>query len=92
MGPPMKPTVRAAARLSYRARRAWSIVALLVALPLYVVVAVSVIGLFDRPPVWAEFLIYLVLGLAWALPLRFVFLGIGRADPDAPPKPPEREG
>ena len=32
--------------------------------------------------------IYVGLGLVWALPLRFVFLGIGRGDPDAPPEDP----
>lgn len=70
--------------LSYRARRRWSLVVLLVALPAYVVAAVSVVGLFERPPIWAELAIYAGLGLAWILPLRPVFLGVGRPDPDAP--------
>ena len=33
--------------LSYKARRRWSLVILLIGLPLYVVVAVGVIGLFN---------------------------------------------
>lgn len=73
--------------LSHRARRILSILVLLVALPVYVVVAVNVITLFDRPPLWAEFLIYVALGILWAVVLRPVFLGVGRADPDAPPPP-----
>ena len=68
--------------LSYKARRRWSLVILLVGLPLYVVVAVSVIGLFDRPPIWLELLIYVSLGVLWVLPFKFIFRGIGQADPD----------
>ena len=74
--------------LSYRARRALSILVLVVALPVYVVVAVNVITLFERPPLWAELLIYVGLGMLWAVLLRPVFLGVGKADPDAP-RPPE---
>lgn len=73
-------------RLSWRARRRWSLIVLLVLLPLYVVVAVNVVGLFDRPHPLLELGIYVGLGIAWMLPLRFVFLGVGRADPDAPPE------
>lgn len=69
--------------LSYRARRRWSLAVLLLGLPLYVVAAVSLVALFDRPPVLLEFAIYVGLGLLWALPLRFVFRGVGRPDPDA---------
>ena len=68
--------------LSYKARRRWSLVILLIGLPLYVVVAVGVIGLFNRPPIWLELLIYLSLGVLWALPFKFIFRGIGQADPD----------
>ena len=72
--------------LSYKARRRWSLLILLVALPLYLVVAITVVGLFDRPPILLELLIYVGLGIVWALPLRRVFLGVGQADPDAPPE------
>lgn len=69
--------------LSYKARRRWSLVILLVGMPLYVVAAVSLVNRLDRPPVWAEVLVYLTLGIVWMLPFRFVFRGIGQADPDA---------
>ena len=75
--------------LSYKARRRWSLVVLLVALPLYVVAAVTVVGLFDRPPILVELLVYVALGVLWAFPLRKVFLGVGQADPEAPPPPEE---
>lgn len=69
--------------LSYKARRRWSLVILLIGLPLYAVVAVTVMNWLGRPPIWVELLIYIALGLLWALPFRFVFKGIGKADPDA---------
>lgn len=69
--------------LSYKARRRWSLVVLLIGLPVYLVVAVTIVGLFDRPPFLVELLIYLVLGVIWALPLKFVFKGVGQADPKA---------
>lgn len=69
--------------LSYKARRRWSLVILLVGLPLYVMAAVTVVSWFDRPPLWLEFVIYVALGILWALPFKFVFKGVGQADPDA---------
>lgn len=69
--------------LSYKARRRWSLVLLLIGLPLYIVVAVSIMNWLDRPPFLVELLIYAVLGVIWAIPFKFVFKGIGQADPDA---------
>ncbi len=69
--------------MSYKARRRWSLVVLLVALPLYIVVALNVIQLFDRPPFWVELLVYVGLGVIWVFPLKAVFKGVGQADPDA---------
>lgn len=69
--------------LSYKARRRWALVILLVGMPLYVVAAVTLVGLFDRPPFLLELAIYVGLGFLWALPFRFIFRGIGQADPDA---------
>jgi len=69
--------------LSWKTRRRLSLLILLVALPLYIVVAISVIGWFDRPPLWLEFVIYVALGIVWVLPFKRVFRGVGKADPDA---------
>jgi hypothetical protein len=69
--------------LSYRARRRWALAILLVGLPLYVALAVTLVGLFERPGVLVELLIYVGLGVIWALPLRAVFRGVAREDPDA---------
>ncbi|MEY8831477.1 DUF2842 domain-containing protein [Sedimentitalea sp. XS_ASV28] len=68
--------------LSYKARRRWALVILLVGLPIYIMVAVTIMNSLNRPPVLVEFVIYIVLGVIWALPFKFVFRGIGQADPD----------
>ncbi|MFN7222719.1 MAG: DUF2842 domain-containing protein [Paracoccaceae bacterium] len=70
--------------LSYKARRRWSLVVLLVGLPMYVVAAVSLVNWLDRPSLWVEFAVYVGLGLVWILPLRPIFLGVGQPDPDDP--------
>jgi hypothetical protein len=70
--------------LSYKARRRWALVILLVGLPLYVIAAVTLVGLIERPSFLVELLIYVGLGFLWALPFRFIFRGIGQEDPDAP--------
>ena len=78
--------------LSHKTRRRLSLAILLLGLPVYVVVAVTVVGWLDRPPILVELLIYMALGVAWALPFRAVFRGVGRADPDDPDavEPPRR--
>ncbi|MEX0316932.1 MAG: DUF2842 domain-containing protein [Ruegeria sp.] len=68
--------------LSYKARRRWSLVILLVGLPLYIVAVVTVLNLLERPPIWLELLVYIGLGILWALPFKYVFRGVGQADPD----------
>ena len=70
--------------LAYKTRKRLSLLVLVVGLPLYAIVAVNVVALFDRPPILVELLIYLGLGVLWALPMRRVFLGVGKADPDGP--------
>jgi len=71
--------------LSYKARKRWSLVILIVGLPLYIVVAVTILNLIGRPPFWVEVLVYAVLGILWAVPFRSMFRGIGQIDPEAPP-------
>ncbi len=70
-------------RLSYKARKRWSLVILIIGLPLYIIAAVNVVALFDRPSILVELFVYIALGILWALPLKFVFQGVGVADPDA---------
>jgi len=76
--------------LSYKARKRWSLVILLIGMPAYIVAAVTVVNLFDRPAIWLEFLIYVGLGVVWILPFKFIFKGVGQPDPDAPQDPDNR--
>ena len=67
--------------LSYKARRRWALIILLVGMPLYVVVAVNLVDWIDRPSIWVELMVYVGLGFLWILPFRPIFRGIGQADP-----------
>ncbi len=69
--------------LSYKARRRLSLLILILGVPAYIIAAVVLVSLFERPPMWLELVIYVTLGVVWALPLKRVFLGVGQADPDA---------
>ena len=76
--------------LSYKARRRWSLVVLLVWLPIYIIIAVTLMNLIGP---WLlsigwigkalELVMYVILGVAWALPFKSMFMGVGKADPDA---------
>ena len=70
--------------LSYKSRRRLALVLLIVGLPAYIIAAVTIMNLIDRPNIWIELAVYIGLGVLWVLPFRAVFRGIGQADPDAP--------
>jgi hypothetical protein len=69
--------------LSYKARKRWALVILLVGMPAYVIACVTVLNWLGRPSFLVELLVYVVLGILWAVPFKFVFKGIGQPDPDA---------
>ena len=76
------------ARLGYKARKRWALVILLIGLPAYVVVSVSLMNWLwpdpmDKPGILVELAIYVGLGVLWALPLKRLFRGLGQPDPDA---------
>jgi hypothetical protein len=52
-------------------------------MPLYVMICVTVLNAVGRLPAVLELFVYVVLGVAWILPFKFVFQGIGQPDPDA---------
>ncbi len=72
--------------LSYKSRRRLALLILLVGLPAYIVLSITVINWLERPSIWVELLVYVALGLLWALPFKFIFKGVGQADPDHPEK------
>ena len=79
--------------LSYTARRRWSLIILLIGLPVYLVLAVTLTGWiesrFGRPSFLVEVAVYVALGVLWALPFRFVFRGVGKEDPEMQKGRPE---
>ncbi|SHI78861.1 Protein of unknown function [Shimia gijangensis] len=70
--------------LSYKAKRRWALIVLLVGLPIYIVAAVTLVSVFDRPGFLLELAIYVGLGIIWVLPFKGLFKGIGQPDPDNP--------
>lgn len=68
--------------MTYKARKRLALFVLVVGLPVYIVFAVTIMSQASRFPIVIEFLIYVVLGIGWALPLKWVFKGIGQEDPD----------
>lgn len=69
--------------LSYKARRRWSLVILLIGLPIYIVAAISILNWLGRPSFIVELVVYIGLGVLWVLPFKAVFRGIGQIDPDS---------
>ena len=74
--------------MSYKARRRWSLVILLVGLPIYILVATvlatTVVDWLGQSPLvfLVQLAIYIGLGVIWILPFKSIFLGIGQADPN----------
>lgn len=70
--------------MELKTRKRLSLLILLLGLPAYIVVAVSLVNWMDgrwgRLPVWIELLVYVGLGIIWVLPLKRVFRGIGRGE------------
>lgn len=66
--------------MSGGARRAIGAAMILVFLVVYVVLAATIGGHLAHAPWWAQLAFYAIAGVAWALPLRplFVWMGKGR--------------
>jgi len=68
--------------MELKTRKRLSILILVVGMPLYVVAAVTIMNWLDatygRQPIWIELMIYVVLGILWALPFKRVFRGVGK--------------
>ncbi len=67
---------------SHKTKKRLALLILIVGLPVYIVVASSLVTWLGRPPILVELLIYIVLGVVWALPFKWVFLGVGQEAPD----------
>jgi hypothetical protein len=71
-----------AERLTLKWRKRLAILLLLVGLPVYIVLAVHLVESFERPGPAIELLVYVVLGIVWALPFRTLFLGVAAKQPE----------
>ena len=69
-------------KITYRGRRVLALITLCIGLPVYVVIAVTVIDMFERLPMPLELALYTLLGIGWIFPVRWIFRGVGKADPD----------
>ncbi|MFN3273710.1 MAG: DUF2842 domain-containing protein [Paracoccus sp. (in: a-proteobacteria)] len=70
--------------MELKTRKRLSLLILVVLMPLYVVVAVTLMNWLDarfgRQTILVELLVYVGLGVLWALPFRRVFLGVGKGE------------
>ena len=63
---------------SYKLKRFLAILVLLLWLPLYIVLVLNILALFERPSLIVELLVYGVAGVFWTLPFKALFKGIGQ--------------
>ena len=70
--------------MQLKTRKRLSLLVLMLGMPAYVVLAVTLVNWMDarfgRQPIWIELAIYVVLGVLWILPLKRVFRGVGRGE------------
>lgn len=68
--------------MDLKTRKRLSLLILLLGLPGYIVAAWMLLAWIDdrwgRLPIWAECLVIVALGIAWILPFRRVFTGVGK--------------
>ena len=72
--------------MTYKARKRLALFVLVIGLPIYIIVAVTIMSVMlnqeIRFPLIVELLVYILLGIGWAFPLKWVFMGIGQPDPE----------
>lgn len=70
--------------MDLKSRKRWSLLILLVGLPLYIVAAVTAVNWLDarfgRQPFWVELIVYVALGVLWVVPFKRIFTGIGKGE------------
>ena len=69
--------------LSYKARRRWSLLILLIGMPVYIITVANLVAFLPELSKIVEFFMYVVLGIVWIIPVKFIFMGIGQEEPDA---------
>lgn len=68
--------------MDLKTRKRLSLLALVIGLPAYIIIAVTLVNWVDarwgRQPIWIELIVYIALGIVWIMPLKRIFTGIGR--------------
>tara|TARA_B100000963_G_C22301848_1_gene526018 strand:+ start:240 stop:452 length:213 start_codon:yes stop_codon:yes gene_type:complete len=64
--------------LSLKVKKRLALLILLVGLPIYIVVAITILNYLERPGIILELGVYIMLGIIWALPFKFIFKGVGK--------------
>ena len=49
---------------------------LLIFLPVYIIIAVSIMNYLGQLNIWIELIIYILLGVVWIFPFKFIFKGL----------------
>lgn len=70
----------------YRTRKRLALLVLLIGLPAYIVIMVTIENwlarLWGPPPFLSQLVIFVGLAFLWVLPLKGLFTGIGQPDPN----------
>lgn len=69
--------------LPYKTRRIGSLLVLVVVLPLYIILVAGLVPRLGIESKMLELAVIIILGVVWVFPFKRIFLGVGRADPDA---------
>jgi hypothetical protein len=52
-------------------------------MPVYIIIVANLVALLPELSKIVEFFMYVVLGIVWIIPVKFIFMGIGQEEPDA---------
>lgn len=68
--------------MDLKTRKRLTLLVLVLGLPAYIIVAVTLVNWMDRTwgrqPIWIELLVYIILGIIWIMPFKRLFTGIGK--------------
>tara|TARA_Y100000991_G_C21762904_1_gene259548 strand:+ start:305 stop:505 length:201 start_codon:yes stop_codon:yes gene_type:complete len=62
--------------LNKKLRKKIAYLILFIFLPIYIIVAVSIMNYVGQLNIWIELIIYVLLGILWIFPFKFVFKGL----------------
>ncbi|MBS22804.1 MAG: hypothetical protein CML72_03230 [Rhodobacterales bacterium] len=62
--------------LNRNLRKKLAYLILLIFLPVYIIIAVSIMNYLGQLNIWIELIIYILLGVLWIFPFKFIFKGL----------------